>query len=362
MKNLLRLSTLSVCLLVAQAQDKITVSGSQQWVDSKLDVTAGETIRLTASGSIEYPGGTDKSGATKSNQVANPGGLARGFRDLVKTYPVNGAGRGAVIARVGDAAGTQAFLVGNKWEGKAPITGRLFLGINQGSSDKAEGSFEVTVERVAPAPAPVDASKLNLPSISQDQLNSIPRRVKDPAGTEGDRVNFVIIGSQKRLQDGLKAAGWVVVDKDKKSAVLAGVMATIKKESYVTLPMSELMLFGRVQDFGYAQGDPLKVVASRHHFRIWKAPFDLNGTTVWAGAGTHDIGFDRDQRNNGLTHKIDPDTDKEREYIGQSLQQTGNVAKIDYMTPADTITKAKTAHGEEFFSDGRIIIITLLPD
>jgi hypothetical protein len=38
------------------------------------------------------------------------------------------------------------------------------------------------------------------------------------------------------------------------------------------------------------------------------------------------------------------------------------VAKVDYLTPADPVTKAKTAHGEEFTSDGRTVIIYLQPD
>ncbi|QOY89221.1 LssY C-terminal domain-containing protein [Paludibaculum fermentans] len=49
-----------------------------------------------------------------------------------------------------------------------------------------------------------------------------------------------------------------------------------------------------------------------------------------------------------ITHKIDPDTDLEREYIGETLKQSGQVVKLDYVTPKDTVTKAKTAHGEEF--------------
>jgi hypothetical protein len=39
--------------------------------------------------------------------------------------------------------------------------------------------------------------------------------------------------------------------------------------------------------------------------------------------GTHDVGFDKDERNGKLTHKIDPETDKERDFIGQSLADTG---------------------------------------
>ena len=62
----------------------------------------------------------------------------------------------------------------------------------------------------------------------------------------------------------------------------------------------------------------------------------------------HDIGFERDQRNNGITHKIDPEIDGEREYIAQSLNETGLVAKVDYMTVTDPIKEAKTATGGSF--------------
>jgi len=200
---------------------------------------------------------------------------------------------------------------------------------------------------------------VKVPAFSQSQLDSIPKRVSDPNGAPGDRVNFILIGSQEQVQAALKAAGWVVVDRTKNDAIMQGLLASFSKESYVTLPMSELDLFGRSQDFGYAQADPLKVVQSRHHFRLWKAPLDLQGRQVWAGAGTHDIGFERDQRNNGVTHKIDPATDGERDYIRESLEQTGMVVKSEYMTPTDPVTSAKTATGGEFHSDGRTLIVYL---
>jgi hypothetical protein len=191
-------------------------------------------------------------------------------------------------------------------------------------------------------------------------IDSIPRRVSDPAGAPGDRVNFIIIGSQDQVQGALKAAGWVTVDRTDKDAIVRGILTSLSKEAYVTMPMSELRLFGRGQDFGYAQADPLRVVASRHHFRIWKAPFDLDGQTVWAGAGTHDIGFARDERTaNAITHKIDPNVDGERDYIRDGLEQTGLVVKSDYIMPTDPVTTAKTATGEEFHSDGRTLLVYL---
>jgi hypothetical protein len=195
--------------------------------------------------------------------------------------------------------------------------------------------------------------------LSQEQLDSIPPRVVDDQGTEGDRVNFIVVGSEELVRSSLQSAGWVTVDKNVKDTVLRGALASFSRQAYTTLPMSELNVFGRSQDFGYAQGDPVKVVAARHHFRIWRAPFTVDGRTVWAGAGTHDVGFDRDQRNGKITHRIDSDVDKERDYIGRSLSETGNVALLDYMTPKVTVREAKTAHGQAFFSDGRTLIIYL---
>jgi len=83
---------------------------------------------------------------------------------------------------------------------------------------------------------------------------------------------------------------------------------------------------------------------------------------LWVGAATHDIGFDRDQRNNGLTHKIDPNVDDERDYVSRSLDETGLVAKLSYVTPGQPSKEARTATGATFHSDGRILVVHLLPD
>lgn len=319
------------------------------WVDSGVDLNAGDSFRITASGQLQY---------ADARQASTPAGMPRAFLDLLRALPVNDAGRGALVGRIGSSAAARPFFAGELLNSRAPIAGRLFLSINQSAIDKPAGSYHVVIERTAAAPAAAKAD-VHVPAFPQNLLDSIPRRVSDPGGNPGDRVNFILIGSQDRVQAALKAAGWVVVDRSDKDAVMRGLFASLSKEAYVTLPMSELRLFGRPQDFGYAQADPLRVIASRHHFRIWKLDQTLGGVTVWAGAGTHDIGFDRDQRNNGITHKIDPATDGERDYIRDSLLQTGMVVKTDYMTPADPVLTAHAATGAEFHSDGRTLLVYL---
>lgn len=345
------LISLMLAATVYAQNREVDIQPSDGWVDTGIDLASGDSVRINATGQLQF------SNATQAN---GPEGLPRGFVDLVRVLQLNSAGRGALIGRIGSNDANRPFLVGPQSESKARIAGRLYVAINKSAIDQATGSYHITIARTASA-AKVTA-EVKVPPFPQKLIDSVPRRVSDPNGAPGDRVNFILIGSQDEVQAALKSAGWVVVDRSQKDTVLRGLLASLSKEAYVTLPMSELRLYGRAQDFGYAQADPLRVVASRHHFRIWKAPFDLQGQTVWAGAGTHDIGFDRDQRNNGITHKIDSNTDGERDYIRDSLAQTGMVIKTDYITPSDPVLTARTATGSGFTSDGRTLLVYLTHD
>jgi hypothetical protein len=190
-------------------------------------------------------------------------------------------------------------------------------------------------------------------------LDALPRRVHDGDNNLGDMVNFVIVGSDGQLKSSLESADWQVADIDSKEAALKAILQTYQKKDYLAMPMSRLYLFGRIQDFGYEQAEPYAVVASRHHFRIWKAPFTWNGQTVWVGAGTHDIGFEKDQRNGSVTHKIDPAVDGERENIGAGLQKADKIKSMAYYLPSNPVQAAKNATGGEYHSDGRILVMML---
>lgn len=79
----------------------VTVDSAKEWVDSNVDLRAGEKVRLTASGTATYPANPNaKSGSTAPQQFG-PEGLARGWKDLIHQYGVPDAGHGALIARLG---------------------------------------------------------------------------------------------------------------------------------------------------------------------------------------------------------------------------------------------------------------------
>jgi hypothetical protein len=220
-------------------------------------------------------------------------------------------------------------------------------------------TIEVLDEGSADAIGVGGPAETRLQGITSDLLSKIPRRVSDPNGNPGDMVNVLIVGTQDQVVQVFTAAGWVQVDKSVGGALLSAVMGTMEKKDYLTMPMSVLYLFNRPQDYGFAHGEPVKVAMSRNHLRAWKSPYEVAGRPLWCIAATHDIGFERDQRNNGVTHKIDPAIDGEREYVNGTLSGTGLVVQRDHVTPADPLTTAKTATGGEFHSDGRIVVLVL---
>ncbi len=332
-----------------------TLKGDSDWIDTGIDVASGEHVVATAKGTMRYANAKEDNG---------PDGLPRGFKDLLRILPYNSAGRGALIGRVGDADVAQPFLLGASHDVAIPVGGRLSITINQSKTDTGDGSYNVRIEIIAadknsPETFTVAKSVTAVPGVDDSLFEKIPRRIADKAGNPGDMVNFLILGSETAMQNVFTAAGWVKVDSDLQNTILHGLVSSLSRESYLTMPMSPLYLFGRSQDYGWAHAEPIDVVRSRNHLRIWKGAFTVNGETLWVGAATHDIGFERDERNNGLTHKIDPDIDLERDYVEKTLCGTGLVTQVFHFLPRNPMQEANTATGGSFHSNGQVLILKL---
>jgi hypothetical protein len=398
----------SASQLTAQSANQgftFVVSPAQNWVDTGLDLQSGDTVKISAKSpahSTSGPPACDPAGL--SDVASKPGDL-----------PVNGANPGALIARL-HAQGAAPILVGTSNELHIEEESHLFLGMNASGTPPCQGTFTVTVQKIPAGAngaaregqqtrgaqlksqlataaqvfmsgqfgmsksesggstatssdassaagtsyaAALTVSKSPLDADLRKSIDSLPRRVNDQFNNLGDMVNFVIVGSQKDVQGALEAATWHVADTDNRKAVFNAAMQTYDSKDYLAMPMSTLFLFGRKQDFGYEMAEPIAMVASRHHFRIWKAPFTWSGQEVWVGAGTHDIGFAKDKRNNNVTHKIDPAVDGERDNIGGSLQKASKAKTLTYYLPPDPVQDAKNATGDGYHSDGRLLVIFL---
>jgi hypothetical protein len=399
----LLLILLATCFCLAQAPTvsdySFTISGSQTWTDTGVDLAAGEVLTLSAEAK---PG---------SDSGCSPQGAAAASSDKL---PLPSAAAGALIAKTSDKA--DATVIGGG-DLKPTEAGHLFIGLNQaaqsncaftvkaklthataalavaatpaaatGMRDKLSSAAQVFFKTqfgkenassqteansavganaaVAAAPPASSSTGMKLPTVILDadlrkNIDGLPRRVHDHLGNLGDMVNFVIVGSQEKAQAALDAADWHAADVDSKEAGLKAILNTYQKKDYLQMPMSHLYLFDRMQDFGYEQAQAFSVVATRHHFRIWKAPFTWNSETVWVGAATHDTGFEKDIRTGKLTHKIDPNVDDERENLATGLQKSNKTKSMTYYLPSNPVQEAKNASGGSYHSDGRLLVVFL---
>jgi hypothetical protein len=326
------------------------------WLDTGVVLAAGELADFTVTGNITLA----------DNRQVTADGLDRGWKDLIRQFPMNQAKVGALIGRISDMGASVPFSIGASGQVPMPTTGKLYLAVNVSSDQTFTGEYKVKVKfskpatfktNVLAAPAkPIDSM------LTPDAFADIPRRVSDNAsgaGNPGDMVNFALIGTKEQVEAAYKAAGWVAADKSVQDAIVNGLMKTLGKEAYTEMPMSTLYLFGRPQDMSFARADPLMVAAERHHLRVWQTDKTVDGRPLWVGSSTHDIGFEKDQRNGKVTHKIDPEIDKERDYLLQSFDAAGTYASAAYVTPSNPMLEARTATGGSFHSDGRIVVMNL---
>jgi LssY C-terminus len=337
------------------------INGQQQWTDTAIDVLPGDVLKFHATGTLDRPGAPE----------CGPDGRVRDWHNVTARYPVSQAGTGALIGRVGVTDKTQAFGIGSHRETKVEIAGRLYLGVNEASNESASGGYHVTIEidRATPTPAVTSVAtgggavvEVSAGAFPSSGFAQIPLRVTNKAGDPGDMVNFVLIGSEAAVDQAFKDAGWLKVldpNKDHRRAAMGGVFSGFRHKPFVEMPMSQLYLFGRPQDVGYARGLAVGALGSRHHLRLWKAPIQVAGQDVWVGAGTHDESFMHDPHHKGFSHYIDPNVDDERMYIQQTLGNTHEATQWTMIQPPNPVQNAETVSGQVYHSNGQMLVLWL---
>ena len=124
--------------------------------------------------------------------------------------------------------------------------------------------------------------------------------------------------------------------------------------------MSPLFLFGRQQDFAYQQevdGNP----AQRHHVRFWRCPDGWllpGGIRVdWLAAGTFDTAVGLSLFTLQVTHRIDADTDIERDHIIATLTAAHPRMAVTVVADFSTGYHARNGGGDSIRTDGDLPIV-----
>jgi len=235
----------------------------------------------------------------------------------------------------------------------------VFL-LTRGHDSTALESTEVTAHIDGGASVLLAGLQRSRESASEldEMMEYLPPRVFSGEGREGDMLNLIFVAQQEDLQEAFARAGWVKTDKWKPIFVWHLMR---HRTNDAQLPMARFYLFGRVQDYSYALPDPRAIVSRRHHLRIWKTDYKMDGTPVWAGSATHDVAIEIAKRGRLINHRIDPAVDAERDFVGIDLTKASSVSRQEYLYSADPVFQAETASGESYHSDSRILLLDLHP-
>jgi LssY C-terminus len=189
-----------------------------------------------------------------------------------------------------------------------------------------------------------------------DVMSFVPPRVLNGEGLEGDMVNLIFLGQADDLQAAFQRSAWSNVDKSR----LAVVWHLLRYATHnAKLPMARFYLFGRVQDYSYALPDPAAIVTRRHHLRIWKTDYEIDGQPVWAAAAIHDVAIELGKHGHLISHRIEPNVDAERDFVGENLAKTRLVNYREYVHGVDPVFEAQTADGQAYYSDSKILVLDL---
>jgi hypothetical protein len=187
-------------------------------------------------------------------------------------------------------------------------------------------------------------------------------RTRTGDGLLGDPVNLALLGHEGQVHRAMTGAGWILADDLNVRSGRAMVTATVVRRSYPQAPVSPLMLFDRQQDFAYQQ-EVGGSTSQRHHVRFWRCPegWLLPGgyAADWLAAGTYDKSVGFSLFTFQITHKIEANTDIERDFVVRTVTEGTPSAEVQVIEDFSTGYHSRNGGGDLIQTDGDLPILDL---
>jgi hypothetical protein len=183
-----------------------------------------------------------------------------------------------------------------------------------------------------------------------------PRHTTTAQGRQGDAINVAFIGTEEELHRMFAAAGWYAADPITLKTSVRIAADVVLHKPYAHAPVSDLYVWGRKQDAAFEQpvGDSPK---QRHHVRFWCSPeLDRNGEPLWLGAATYDERVELSRTTGGITHKIGPKIDSERNKLVTDTARAGVLDGYYWVDPFHKDRQGRNGGGDPYVTDGRLAV------
>ena len=196
-------------------------------------------------------------------------------------------------------------------------------------------------------------------AVHHPSFDASPRITETGDHHPGDPLNVGLVGSKEQIQSIMKAAKWY-------PAAALGLRSDLEIAADSVLsrpddeaPVSSLYLFGRKEDLAFEQpvGDNPR---HRHHVRLWKLNRESKiGRDEWIGSAVYDERVGLSRTTGEITHVTSPNVDKERDYMFECLEKTGELAShsVDYGFHKQL--EGKNGGGDPWHTDGNLFIGTI---
>ncbi len=182
----------------------------------------------------------------------------------------------------------------------------------------------------------------------------LPARTETIIGTLQEPISIILHASDDAsLLNIMTAAGWQVSDPPTIRTLSQAAVAAWLDRPYGTAPITPIFWNGWPQGFGFERSVPAEGLRQRHHARFWRVPTQAaGGLQVYVGTASFDTGIKW-----GLTHRIAPDVDAERDLLTADLLRPGSV-KQDGWADLVALLRGQNVVGDTFFTDGRAAVLS----
>ena len=180
--------------------------------------------------------------------------------------------------------------------------------------------------------------------------------------TPGDPLNLVVVGHGDHVLSTFVRRGWDLTETITGGAARRTAASSVFGSKYRTAPVSALYVFDRPQDAALQKAR--ENVDERNHLRLWRAPVNMDGTPVWVGQISRDIGVKLSSRT-VVTHRIDPVVDEARLYVLMDLMASGYLGRVGFAKGVGYVSMDAPRYNytrDPYFTDGLRVVLILTED
>lgn len=200
-----------------------------------------------------------------------------------------------------------------------------------------------------------EVSQLHVPVDEAFASGALPRYSETLLGKVAQPISLVVLAPDRAdLIRAFQAADWHLADPPNIANMAHAATAAWFNNAYDTAPMTPAFWQARPHDLGFQQArqGAADTLRQRHHARFWASErLSQDGLMIFVGTASYDDGLKW-----GLTHHIDPNVDAERDFLAQSLLETG-LFEAPQTLPLTLPVLGQNMVGDAFFTDGNAILL-----